>query len=64
MKIEFEQYTCVKDGKVIKTIDCQKFTEQDKIDESRRPCVRSWKENYTKENGAFWYLTDKISKEV
>lgn len=64
MKIEFEQYTCVKDGKVIKTIDCQKFTEQDKIDESRKPCVDWWKENYTKENGAFWYLTDKISKEV
>ena len=64
MKIEFEQYTCVKDGKVIKTIDCQKFTEQDKIDESRKPCVDWWKDNYTVENGAFWYLTSKFSKEV
>ena len=23
-----------------------------------------WKENYTVENGPFWYLTSKFSKEV
>lgn len=64
MKKDYEQYTCVINGKSVKTIDCEKFTDEKQIEESRKPCVDWWKENYTVENGAFWYLTSKFSKEV
>ena len=45
-------------------IYCEKFTDEKQIEESRKPCIDWWKDNYTVENGAFWYLTSKFSKEV
>ena len=57
MKIDYERYTCVVSGKPVKTIDCRK------TDIKRTECVEWWKANYTKENGAFWYLTEKLQKD-
>lgn len=64
MKLEFEQYTCVKDGKAIKTIDCQSSQNKIRLMNHESHVLIGGKRITQKENGVFWYLTDKISKEV